>query len=58
LSAKGHAAWRERVEQGLRLKLVAAIRERATDSGREESYRARLQTDAWWTGVWEGRWRS
>ena len=44
--------------QGLKLRLVAAVRERAEDGWRTEEYRQRLRVDTWWTGIWEGRWQT
>ncbi len=55
LSEEGRRAWLPRVACGLRLKLLAAVRERADT--RQAPYHGRLAVDRWWAGVWEARWR-
>ena len=58
LSTCGKDAWLPRVHASLKLRLVAPTLERADEPSRDDGYRSRLRVPRWWTGVWEGRWRS
>ncbi|MCK6506076.1 RecQ family ATP-dependent DNA helicase [Myxococcota bacterium] len=57
LSKEGREGWGPRRTQGLKLRLLAAVQERADDPWREEKYRSQLRVERWWTGLWEARWR-
>jgi ATP-dependent DNA helicase RecQ len=57
LSGSGREAWGPRIDAGLKLRLVAVTRERASDAWRGTEYQDRLKTELWWTGIWEGRWQ-
>jgi ATP-dependent DNA helicase RecQ len=57
LSKAGRETWLPRVERQLKLKLIAAVRERADAPSRAAEYAERLEVDEWFTAVWEARWR-
>ncbi len=58
LSKQGTQRWLPRRPSGLRLRLLAVTREYAEAPGRQPRYRQMLKRETWWTGVWEGRWRT
>jgi len=58
LSKAGRETWLPRVERRLRLRLVAAIRERADAPSRAAEYAEKLEVAEWFTAVWEARWRA
>ena len=58
LSKAGRANWLPRVERQLKLRLVAAVCDRADAPSRDAQYAERLQVDGWFTAVWEARWRA
>jgi hypothetical protein len=58
LSKAGRETWLPRVQRQLKLKLIAAVRERADAPSRAAEYAERLEVDEWFTAVWEARWRA
>ena len=58
LSKAGRETWLPRVERQLKLKLIAAVRERANAPSRSSEYAENLEVDEWFTAVWEARWRA
>jgi ATP-dependent DNA helicase RecQ len=58
LSKAGRTTWLPRVDRQLKLRLIAAVRERADAPSREGEYGERLKVDEWFTAVWEARWRA
>lgn len=58
LSKAGSKTWRPRVERQLKLRLIAAVRERGDAPSRAGEYAEKLQVDEWFTAVWEARWRA
>jgi ATP-dependent DNA helicase RecQ len=57
LSKAGRETWLPRVERQLKLKLIAAVRERAGAPSRAAEFAERLEVEEWFTAVWEARWR-
>jgi ATP-dependent DNA helicase RecQ len=58
LSKSGRATWLPRLNRQLRLRLVAAVCERADAPSRAAEYAQRLAVGEWFTAVWEARWRA
>ncbi|MBW2698377.1 MAG: UvrD-helicase domain-containing protein, partial [Deltaproteobacteria bacterium] len=58
LSKAGRETWLPRVERQLKLRLIAAVRERADAPSRAGEYAEKLKMDEWFTAVWEARWRA
>lgn len=58
LSNAGREIWLPRVERQLKLRLIAAVHERAAAPSRGAEYAEKLRVDEWFTAVWEARWRA
>jgi ATP-dependent DNA helicase RecQ len=56
LSQSGREIWLPRAAQQLKLRLIAAVRERADAPKREAEYQKLLRVNEWLTAVWEARW--
>jgi len=58
LSKAGRETWLPRVKRQLKLRLIAAVRDRADAPARSAEYAEKLKVDEWFTAVWEARWRA
>lgn len=58
LSKAGRETWLPRANRQLKLRLVAALEERADLPSRAAEYMEKLAVDRWYAAVWEARWRA